>query len=157
MQSNGTPLMWGDNGTETTPSLKDLERMSMELRRAARVEENLQLRKRNKSIAQTPANRISEERQELTISQSHALDVAKSLPHQNTASNNIVQELVVEGVKRKRMPNAVVYNLHVYKCHEYLANGILVHNCLDAIRYGIFSHMVRMGWIEGESEVINTD
>ena len=28
-----------------------------------------------------------------------------------------------------------VYDLMINECHEYYANGILVHNCLDALRY----------------------
>jgi hypothetical protein len=34
-----------------------------------------------------------------------------------------------------------VYNLTVECVPEYYANGILVHNCIDATRYGIYSHM----------------
>lgn len=32
---------------------------------------------------------------------------------------------------------AQVYDIMVEDCHEYFANGILVHNCLDAMRYAI--------------------
>jgi hypothetical protein len=30
-----------------------------------------------------------------------------------------------------------VYNLEVEDTHEFFANGVLVHNCLDALRYAI--------------------
>jgi hypothetical protein len=30
-----------------------------------------------------------------------------------------------------------VYDIMVEDCHEYFANGILVHNCLDALRYAV--------------------
>ena len=30
-----------------------------------------------------------------------------------------------------------VYNLEVEEPHEFFANGILVHNCLDALRYAV--------------------
>ena len=30
-----------------------------------------------------------------------------------------------------------VYDIMVDECHEYFANGILVHNCLDALRYSV--------------------
>jgi hypothetical protein len=33
--------------------------------------------------------------------------------------------------------SAPVYNLEVEGAHEFFANGILVHNCLDALRYAI--------------------
>lgn len=28
-----------------------------------------------------------------------------------------------------------VYDIEVEDAHEYFANGILVHNCMDAVRY----------------------
>jgi hypothetical protein len=31
--------------------------------------------------------------------------------------------------------NCIVYDLQVEKTHEYLANGVIVHNCIDTIRY----------------------
>ena len=33
-----------------------------------------------------------------------------------------------------------VHNLHVEENNEYFVENILVHNCMDALRYGIFSH-----------------
>jgi hypothetical protein len=36
-----------------------------------------------------------------------------------------------------------VYDITVDGEHEYFANGILVHNCLDSVRYAIFSHRNR--------------
>ena len=34
-----------------------------------------------------------------------------------------------------------VYDLMIEDCHEYFANGILVHNCIDAARYNITFHL----------------
>jgi hypothetical protein len=31
-----------------------------------------------------------------------------------------------------------VYDITVEDDHEYFANGVLVHNCLDALRYNVF-------------------
>ncbi len=28
-----------------------------------------------------------------------------------------------------------VYDIEVEEAHEYFANGLLVHNCIDAVRY----------------------
>ena len=33
------------------------------------------------------------------------------------------------------MPDAEVFDLTVKGKHEYIANGIVVHNCIDAVRY----------------------
>lgn len=37
----------------------------------------------------------------------------------------------------------LVYDLTIEDSHEYFANGILVHNCLDAIRYGVYTKYFR--------------
>ena len=60
-------------------------------------------------------------------------DAAKSLssvdiPSLFTALACVVRNLPMQG-KRP------VYNLTVEGCPEYFANGILVHNCMDALRY----------------------
>ncbi|GAB3546384.1 phage terminase large subunit [Spirosoma fluminis] len=33
-----------------------------------------------------------------------------------------------------------VYDLHVADCHEFVAGGILVHNCMDAMRYAVYNY-----------------
>jgi intein/homing endonuclease len=38
-------------------------------------------------------------------------------------------------VTRSPVLSERVYDLHVEGVHEYFANGVLVHNCIDAIRY----------------------
>lgn len=45
------------------------------------------------------------------------------------------------GSKNKRIQ--AVYNLTVEDRPEFFANGVLVHNCLDALRYGLFTHFFR--------------
>jgi len=47
------------------------------------------------------------------------------------------QDFAITIVKRKRCGKEDVYNLTVVNEHNYYANGILVKNCLDAIRYVI--------------------
>jgi hypothetical protein len=47
---------------------------------------------------------------------------------------------VIKIVKLKHFAQGVSYKANVYDlmiedCHEYFANGILVHNCIDASRY----------------------
>jgi hypothetical protein len=38
-------------------------------------------------------------------------------------------------LEEEESKSETVYDLMVDDCHEYYANGILVHNCIDAIRY----------------------
>jgi phage terminase large subunit len=40
---------------------------------------------------------------------------------------------------------ARVYDLTVAEQHEFFANGILVHNCMDAMRYGLDGYIQRSG------------
>jgi PBSX family phage terminase large subunit len=40
----------------------------------------------------------------------------------------------------KHVGPSTVYNLEVEDCPEFFANGWLVHNCLDALRYALYSH-----------------
>jgi hypothetical protein len=43
--------------------------------------------------------------------------------------------LIVTELPEKTGKKKPVYNLEVEGLHEYYANGILVHNCFDAIKY----------------------
>ena len=45
-----------------------------------------------------------------------------------------MQPVEVVGITRRNTPEPV-YNLEVEDAHEFFANGVLVHNCLDALRY----------------------
>jgi len=50
---------------------------------------------------------------------------------QNTAIRIVkLNRLEIEGSWKEK-----VYDLEIAKNHEYIANGVVVHNCLDAIRY----------------------
>ena len=44
----------------------------------------------------------------------------------------------------KKVGKADVYNMEVEKYHNFIANGIVVHNCIDAIRY-ILAEWVEQG------------
>ena len=50
----------------------------------------------------------------------------------------IAEVLFVEEELEERKEK--VYDLTVEDDHEYFANGLLVHNCLDASRYGVYTH-----------------
>jgi phage terminase large subunit len=49
----------------------------------------------------------------------------------NSAIQTVKLKHFAQGVSYK----AKVYDLMVEDCHEYFANGVLVHNCVDALRY----------------------
>ena len=58
----------------------------------------------------------------------------------NLQSTNIIKgkRVITANVKSiKKVGKADVYNMEVEKYHNFIANGIVVHNCIDAIRYQI--------------------
>lgn len=77
------------------------------------------------NIVQIIAKRYTEKNQELIMKIEDAFLVARSLFVINTQQENIVQN--------QKM--ADVYDLEVEEAHEFFANGILVHNCSDSMRY----------------------
>jgi len=59
------------------------------------------------------------------------IPIEQATPKGNTAITTAkLKHLEIEGKKQE-----FVYDLAVADCHEYFANGILVHNCIDSIRY----------------------
>lgn len=59
------------------------------------------------------------------------------------AGPEISEEAILDIFVGKKK-NEEVFDLHVEDCHEYFASGILVHNCMDALRYGVFMEMRQM-------------
>lgn len=53
----------------------------------------------------------------------------------STKGKGTVQEAVLLDIAVTEMPDTEVYDLTVKGKHEYIANGIVVHNCIDAVRY----------------------
>ena len=59
-------------------------------------------------------------------------------------SNEYAVCLVLQSIEEVGVKEAPVYDLTVEGCHEYYANGILVHNCMDAVSYGAVTHLRRL-------------
>jgi len=74
-----------------------------------------------------------------------SLVITKLLNVSNAERNTkpVTQELqsivILTAKQRHYEQEEEVYDLMVDECHEYYANGVLVHNCIDAARYAIFS------------------
>lgn len=63
------------------------------------------------------------------------------------------QDFVVRLVRRERCGQEDVYNLTVENEHNYYANGILVKNCLDALRYIVMTYQPK-GFLGKEQKTI---
>ena len=58
-----------------------------------------------------------------------------------SAALAVRQKLELKKIKSIRHKGCSdVYCLEVPSTHMFLANGIVVHNCLDSLRYALYSH-----------------
>ena len=74
-----------------------------------------------------------EENQELIILKENVLNVEQHLKSINTTKDKSV---IVANVKQiKKLGKEDTYNMEVEEYHNFIANGIVVHNSIDAQRY----------------------
>lgn len=72
--------------------------------------------------------------------------VAKHLRLTNMSKQHVVQNHVEEHCHGKRVKyiqkigNDDVYCMEVPKTHNFIANGMVVHNSVDALRYAVYTH-----------------
>ena len=92
--------------------------------------------------ARTPASPRGDGRVGLTMSKGRARSVASSTRPIATQGPRLVRASVVGNYAAGRSP---VYNLTVLGPPEFFANGVLVHNCLDSLRYALLSRP----WLHG--------
>lgn len=58
------------------------------------------------------------------------------------AADKILQALELKGIEIVGEDIRNVYDIEVEDMHEFFANGVLVHNCIDPIRYYILGHIL---------------
>ena len=75
-------------------------------------------------------------RVEKMTSKKYANGVKKNLQLTNIKNKDFVVKNVVQVIQEQKNV-AEVYDLSVENEHEFFANGILVHNCIDAVRYAL--------------------
>lgn len=69
-----------------------------------------------------------------------AQNAVRFFKHRNTYQENTVQVVSVE-----KVPNEDVYCLIADNTHSFaLSNGVIVHNCYDAVRYRVLKGSNRM-------------
>ena len=94
---------------------------------------------RMRNSAQTAASQNGEETTTLMMRQESASSVEKNSVPIDIAKQCVVEALVLHSIVINEERNEDVYDLLVDGQHEYFANGILVHNCLDALRYCVWT------------------
>lgn len=89
--------------------------------------------------------------QEQIMKSGNANGVAMSLPQINIAKLNFAAEVVVDNILQMSELKGIeiikedicnVYDIEVEDMHEFFANGVLVHNCIDPVRYYILGHIL---------------
>lgn len=88
-------------------------------------------------------NRLGEENKDLMMLFKVANGVEKNLKEINTLKSDFVvgRVLTVEEVGIAKE----VYDITVEGQHEFFANGILAHNCIDSIRYALEPYILNKG------------
>lgn len=76
---------------------------------------------------------------ELITRQDTAQHAARNLQSINTPKSVIATENVLLSIEINRKHYDDTYNLMIDEQHEYFANGVLVSNCVDAIRYAVLA------------------
>lgn len=115
-QNNST----GANITESRDSVNNAER-------------HLSRKPPTMNFVQTPVKAHGEGRQELTTWKGfakYAENLSQSINTRKAFVVPAIVQCVLNGGEEK-----TVYDLTVEDAHEFFANGVLVHNCIDALRY----------------------
>ncbi len=135
-QQSGTGVMRVENGTGNMHPARKKERLNAP---ALYAERNSYPHIRMQDSVPTIASQSGEETTTLMMKPGFALSVEKNsvptdIPVQYVVEGHVLQSIVINEERNEK-----VFDLLVDGQHEYFANGILVHNCLDALRYGLWT------------------
>ena len=75
----------------------------------------------------------------LIMRQGPVFIAGKSSSQITTPTPPLVQGVVLQNIVGRPGGIERVFDLCVEGEHEYFANGVLVHNCMDATRYALYS------------------
>lgn len=128
---NGMHQKRGLSNTENKLLSQDLDCKHGEKENVNVVEKCLkQKRKTHTKSVLINANQSLEETAVLMTKKENVLNAEKSLKQIN------IQKLKIVALNVANRREEKTYDLMVDETHEYFANNILVHNCIDPIRYG---------------------
>lgn len=111
----------------------------------------LQCRMELTNSVQTSARLHTDITQELTTKCGNANGAVENLLQTNTVEHGTVAKVAAESILQASEIKKIeiisdniasVYDLEVEDMHEFFANGILVHNCIDAARYYVLGELL---------------
>ncbi len=131
----GTKARKAKNGTKNMPKKAVLENLFMKTKNVYFALLNFNLKTVSKNSVATNANPHGDAKKKPTTSNISARIAERILWQTNTQKGffaaSRVQNITPLNVEKQ------VYDLSVEEQHEFFANGILVHNCIDATRYAL--------------------
>ena len=150
LQKNGTGVKRGEYGTKTTQKTvlgkQSKENSNVIIAGKSTKPQNQKVR----DFVQVTVSRSGEEIVTWIMRKEYVFIALEHLSQTNTQSLNSAQSLARVNIAGE----TDVYNLHVENHHEFFANGVLVSNCLDSLRYAIYTHFKgKLGNSEAEKEV----
>ena len=111
----------------------------------------LQCRMELTNSVQTSARLHTDITQELTTKFGNANGAVENLLQTNTVEHGTVAKVAAESILQASEIKKIeiiseniasVYDLEVEDMHEFFANGVLVHNCIDAARYYVLGELL---------------
>lgn len=149
VHQNGIEAMRVESGTDSMQEVKSSRILNAP---ALSAESNSLQKRKIQNTARKDAARKHEGIAE-SITRQESAKCAESLSRQiSMESNEFAVCLALQSIEEVGVMEAPVYDLTVEDCHEYYANGILVHNCMDAISYGAVTHLRRLGTLNEDGE-----
>lgn len=144
-QRNGIGPQKVVNGIKTMQG-KDSRNYPSDGRLANAAERNLNIsRLIYQDSVQTPVNPVGVGKSGQTMKPVSVSAAEKNLRQTTIPTPSLVQKVVLQSIGGNGSRTEQVFDLCVADCHEYFANGILVHNCLDALRYAVWSKFGKRG------------
>lgn len=139
MQANGMEVKKESSGIESTGEklLPTCNQESLHACIAEKSSGKSQLGVSNSALIS--ANQHGEESKDLTTKQESVKSAEKNLLPANTQKQEHVAPHAVASVVVTQKRQSEVYNLMIDEVHEYIADNLLVSNCMDAMRYSTMS------------------
>ena len=135
-QQSGTGVMRVENGTGNMHPERKRERLNAP---ALYAERNSYPHIRMQDSVPTIASQSGGEITTKMMKQEYALYAERSSGQTDSRPQNAAVAVVLQDIEIRSVEEREVFDLQVNDVHEYFANGILVHNCLDALRYALWT------------------
>lgn len=136
-QKNGIDLKKDMNGTKRMSKIHCHGKGELNIpNTASNVQKNLQEIQKDKTFVRISVNLNGEETISLMMKLEYVNHVMQNLEQINTAKTSVVPCHVPENYIGKQK----VYNLHVEDFHVYFVSYLATVNCMDSLRYSLYTH-----------------